>query len=162
MSSSSSSRAPTPNACSWEVNGYHMLMKPRPYTQRMTEWRSQETYLSRHSSSSTVSLWSTKQVTPGVWLRVEQVDVFAGPSALQRQAWVKTAVAQTLNSHLRVEVNRSYVFRGKGHVLRRKLIVILVCVEVRVKTSKLVQLQDIHSTVRWTKPQYYQPRTPLI
>lgn len=102
------------------------------------ECRSQENYLSRHSSSPFVSLRPSKQLTPGVRLRVEQVDVLTGPSALQCQARVQAAVAQTLNSHLWVEVNWSDVFRGKGHVLRSKLIiiVILVGVEVKVTTSQ--------------------------
>lgn len=49
-----------------------------------------------------------------------------GPSALQGQARVQAAVAQTLEPHLGVKVQRSHVLWRKGYVFRSKLLVIVL------------------------------------
>lgn len=83
-------------------------------------------HLSGHASPPRASPRVSEQPAPRLGLRVEQVDVFRRSSAQQRQARVQTAVPQTLNPHLGVEVHRSDVLRGKGHVLWSKLFVILL------------------------------------
>lgn len=116
MSSSSSSRAPTPNACRSKVKCKLQFFIPR-------EIRTQRTHLSSHASSPPISLCASKQPAPRVRLWVEQVDVLRASSAMQRQARVQTAVAQTLKPHFGVKVQRSHVLWRKGYVFRSKLLV---------------------------------------